>query len=241
MKKIFVAALSLFSLATFAQLELKKLDGTPINNGDVFEFTALSEPDAYLGLKIYNTTDEDIMIKAQVVSIVNSTGTNLQLCVGDVCLLSVTAGSIYPNFPAVIPANGENGNFDHFVNYNGGIDPTQPVEYTIRILMVDDFGQEIGNSIQFTYRYLSELSVDSHSLANMGVNLKSTVVADQISLIADADVELKVYDMNGKLAVARKLVAGESSVDVSLLSSGVYVAKFTNSLGRQASAKIVKR
>lgn len=243
MKKIFVAVLSFLALTASAQLELKKLDGTPINNGDVFTFTETTEPAAYLGLKIFNTSDEDIYIRARVVSITNSVGNNLQLCVGDVCLNSISAGSTYPNFPAMIPANGQNGNFDHFVNYNGGIDPTQPVEYTLRILMVNESGQEIpgGGSVQFTYRYVSPLSTDSFSLSSVGVALQSTYVGEQLVMTADLDTVVKIFDVNGKLTATEKVVAGDRTMDVSSLASGVYIVNFTNNAGRSASARIVKK
>ncbi len=241
MKRILIAVLGLCSTFGFAQLELKKLDGTPINDGDIFTYTVNTEPDAYLGLKIYNTSDEDLLIKAQVVDITNSNGTNLQFCVADVCLLSITEGSVFPNFPATIPANGENSNFDHFVNYNSGIDQTQPVEYILKIFMADDSGNPVGNSVTFTYRYVSSLSTDSFTLANIGVAVKSTMVSQMLEMTADSDVQLSIFDINGKKAIDQKVIAGQSSIDVSALSAGVYIASFNTAAGKSASTRIIKK
>lgn len=240
MKRIFIAALSLFTLVAAAQLEVKRTDGTPINDGAVFTFTSLTQPENYLGIKLYNTSDEEIRVRAKVESIVNSNGTNLQLCIGGVCLLSITAGNTYPNFPAIIEANGENGNFDHFVNFNPGIDPAQPVEYTIRILMVNEANQEVGNSVTFTYRYVSPLSTDSFSLNSLGVALKSTYVDSSLMLTSTADANVQLFDVNGKLVQRHTISAGESYLDVSALNSGVYIANFTVN-GRSASTRIVKK
>jgi hypothetical protein len=241
MNRILIFALSVFSVAAFAQLELKKLDGTPINNGDVFTFTTLTEPGAYLGLKIYNTSDEDISIKARIVNIVNSTGNNLQLCVGGVCLSTITTGATYPNFPAIIPANGENGNFDHFVNYNPGINQTQVVEYTIKILMVNDQNQEIGNSVQFTYRYASPLATDSFALEKLGISLPSTLVTDQLMLTAESDFNMELFDVSGKSILTQKGTTGTVSIELGALPAAVYIARFTTSNGQTASVRLLKK
>lgn len=241
MTRITIAIFFLLSFASFAQLELKKLDGTPINNGDVFTFTSLTEPGAYLGLKIYNTSDEDISIKARIVNIVNSTGNNLQLCVGGVCLSAITTGATYPNFPAIIPANGENGNFDHFVNYNPGINQTQAVEYTIKILMVNDQNQEIGNSVQFTYRYTSSLATDSFALSNLGISLQSTLVAEQLMLTAEDDFTLDVFNLSGKAMFSYKGSAGQVAYNMGTLPSAVYIARFTTSDGRTGAVRFIKQ
>jgi len=146
-------------------------------------FNSATEPGSYLGIKIFNNSNADINIKVKVESIVNANGTNLQLCVGDVCLSTITAGNTYPNFPAVIEANGQNGDFDHFLNLNTGIVQTVPVEYTLKFFQVDDNGVEIGNSVTFSYIYASALGISNFSaLAQSGVTLKSNVVTSDIEM-----------------------------------------------------------
>jgi hypothetical protein len=242
MKRVLAAVFCFASLLGNAQLMMTKLDGTPINNGDIFTFTELTEPGAYLGLKIYNTSEEnDMLFKARVVDITNSNGANLQLCVGDVCLMNITEGSAYPSFAASLPPGGENSNFDHFVNYNAGIDTSLPVEYVIRIFQINESGAEIGNSVQFTYRYQPQLSTGEFSPEAIGIVMKSNFVGDLFELTSAKTAKLELFDMTGKMVSRAALSAGQNAVDVSSFGSGVYIATFTTDEGKTATAKIVRK
>ncbi|NHM05948.1 T9SS type A sorting domain-containing protein [Flavobacterium sp. CYK-4] len=242
MKSLFLSIIGLASFIATAQMSLKKLDGTPINDGDVFTFDTAEEPGSYMGIKIFNNSDNDINIKVKVLSIENSTGTNLQLCVGNVCLSTITAGSSYPNFPAVIEANGQNGDFDHFLNLNSGINPALPVEYGLKFFQVDENGVETGNSVSFTYRFVSALGVsDFNNLAQTGVTLKSNVVASEIEMDLAKNVQYDLYDVSGKSILHQNATTGEHRVDVSNLNAGVYILYFQNDLGQKSSARIIKK
>lgn len=242
MKSLFISIICLSTFFATAQMSLKKLDGTPINNGDVFVFDSAEEPASYLGIKIYNTSETDINIRVKVENIVNSNGTNLQLCVGNVCLSTITAGNSYPNFPAVIEANSENGNFDHFVNYNSGIDQTAPVEYTLKFFQVDDSGVEIGNTVSFSYRFVSALGTSSfNALAQSGVSLKSNIVSSALEMTTTKNVQYNLYDISGKSIMQQNMTAGEYRIDVSNLNSGVYILYFRNDEGQEASSRIIKK
>ncbi len=243
MKKIIIAALCLNTLLGFAQFSLKKLDGTVINNGDVFAFNQLDEPGNYLGLKVYNLSEEnDLYFKARVLSIVNSDGTNLQLCVSDICLPQITAGNTYPNFPQPIAPGESNSNFDHLQNFNGGINTSSPVEYTIQIFQVDENFVEIpNNSVTFTYRYDATLGTPTYDLNAMGIALNNTSITNEIALSATQNVNLSLFDVNGKVVLSKGLLVGNNNVDVSNLATGVYIANFKNKAGQTATVKMVKR
>ena len=242
MKSLFLSIVCLSSFFATAQMSLKKLDGTPINNGDVFVFESVEEPDSYLGIKIYNNSETDINVKVKVESIVNSNGTNLQLCVGNVCLSTITAGNSYPNFPAVIEANSENSNFDHFLNMNAGIDQSAPVEYTLKFFQVDDNGVEIGNSISFSYRYVSTLGVSNfNTLAQSGVSLNSNIVSSTLEMTTTKNVQYNLYDVSGKSLMHQNAAVGAHRIDVSNLNAGVYILYFQNDQGQKASARIIKK
>ena len=138
MKRIFIALICLYTFAASAQMTLKRLDGTPINDGDVLTFDVAEEPGSYLGIKVYNASDDQMNVKVKCVSFTNTDGTNVQLCLGDVCLGTIIAGNSYPpNFPAIIDPNSENGNFDHFLNLNSGINTSIPVEYVFKFYQLN--------------------------------------------------------------------------------------------------------
>lgn len=240
MKFILVSIISLFSLASFSQLTLKKLDGTVINDGDVLTYTSIEEPANYLGLKIYNSLSEDVTVKVKVISFPAGYGSNLQLCVDPVCVNNLIVGNSYPGFGSTIPANGENGNADHFKNSNVG-DGVSNLDYVLKLFRVDENNVEVGNSITFTYRYSPSLSTSAfNQLANAGIQLKSTVVKNNIELQVTKPVKASIYDLNGKIVADQNLVAGINLIEASKLASGLYLLTVTTNEGKKITQKIIK-
>jgi hypothetical protein len=92
-----------------------------------------------------------------------------------------------------------------------------------------------------TYRYDPSLSIDEiNQLETSGVIVKSTLVDNEISLDVLKPSQMAIFDMTGKLVINTKLGYGIQTVDVSNLSSGVYVLKFTSVEGRVSNEKIIK-
>ncbi len=243
MKNIFIAVFGLFSLFASAQMTIKKLDGTIINDGDVFTFDVAEEPGSYLGIKIYNSSEDIINVKVKVVSITNADGTNVQLCLGDVCLNTIAVGSSYPpNFPAMIDGNSENGNFDHFLNLNPGINPSLPSTYVFKFYQINASGTEIGNSVTFSYRYASALGVSNFGqLEQSGVTLKSNVVSTELELVTTKSIQYTLYDINGKALLSQNAGIGNHTIDISNFNTGVYVFSFQNNEGQKESIRIIKK
>jgi hypothetical protein len=219
---------------------LKKTDGTVINDGDVLEYNSIAEPTNYLGLKIYNSLSEDVSVKIKVVSFPDGQGSNLQLCIDPICVNNLVMGNSYPSFGSTIPANGENGNSDHFLNSNAG-DGINSLDYVLKLFRVDENNAEVGNSITFTYRYTPNLSnTDFNQLATLGIQLKSTLVKNNLELQVTKPVSANIYDVNGKLIVNQSLVTGDNSIEASKLASGLYILSLTTNEGKKATVKIIK-
>ena len=243
MKNIFVAIISLVSLISSAQMTLKKLDGTPINNGDVFTFDVAVEPGSYMGIKIFNSSANPINVKARVESITNADGTNVQFCLGDVCLGTVVAGNSYPpSFPAIIDANSENGDFDHFLNLNSGINPNLPVTYSFKFYQLDGTGAEVGNSVSFSYRYVSPLGVSNfNQLEQSGVVLKSNIVSNELEMTTTKELQYTLFDVNGKSVLSQNLEIGNHAIDLSNFNAGIYILSYQNKEGQNGSIRIIKK
>lgn len=249
MKKVVFLLVCLTSSLSFSQMTMKKLDGTPINNGDIFTYSvtgnstdvSTSDP-AYLGFKIYNSSASNINVKMKLMSMTNATGSNLQFCIDPICVGTISVGSSYPSGnPSVIPANGQNGNFDHFVNSYAG-NGTAPVEYVLKFYMVNSFGGEIGTPITITYKYDPTLSSpDFNDLKSAGIVLKSTLVDSQIEFEATTGGTSEVYDINGRLITNSRYTTGYNNITVSNVNTGVYIVSFTTDEGKKASMKIIKK
>lgn len=231
--------LALVAFSVQAQITVTKHDGTPITNNQVITFTSTAFNQAALEYYVHNNGTSSTRVLIECTSITNGDGTGFELCFGNECLAAVAPGDIYPSAPVTIAAGSTNGNFDHFYNSNPG--NGQIMDFVFRFYQVDLSGNEVGNSISFTYRYNPNLAVDSFSaLEAMGVRVNTTTLTNQLELTAAKNMQLDLVDISGKTVRSLPVVAGSQSIDVSQLCAGVYVAKFTTNEGASSSIKVVK-
>ncbi|MGV9002980.1 T9SS type A sorting domain-containing protein [Flavobacterium sp.] len=250
MKKICIILLCFFSSMSFAQMTMKKLDGTPINNGDVFTYTVLGDssglldPDpAYFGFKIYNSSNSNISVKMKCIAITGgASGNSLQFCIDPICIGSIIVGNSYPaDMVSTIPANGSNGNFDHFINFDGGTG-NNIIDYVLKFYMLGSFGEEVGTPITMTYRYNPTLSTQGFSsLSTAGINVVSSLVNSQIQFNTTTNGSAQLFDLNGRQLSTLNFASGNNSIDVSNLSAAVYILNFTTQEGKSGSLKIIKQ
>jgi len=249
MKKILFLVACLTSSLSFSQMTMKKLDGTPINNGDILTYSVLGDSNnvsstdpAYLGFKIYNSSAASINVKMKVISMSNATGSDLQFCIDPICVGTISVGSSYPSSgSSVVPANGQNGNFDHFVNSHAG-NGIDPVIYVLKFYMINGFGAEVGNSVTVTYKYDPTLSTPGfNQLKNTGITLTSTLVANQIEFEATTGGKSELFDLNGRLISSARFTTGYNNTTVADVNTGVYIISFTTDEGKKASMKIIKK
>lgn len=242
MKKLYILFCGLVSLMSFSQMTLKKLNGTTINNGDIFTFNVATDPGSDFGFVIGNSGSSSITVKTKCVSMTNTTGNNVIYCVQPNCISNLVAGNPFPSAGAVIPAGGTNGNFDHFENLDTGINTNLNVEYVFKFYQVDHSGSEIGTPISFTYRYTPALTdVSFESIKNIGVILKSNLIQSSIDVIVANQTEMKLYNIAGELIRNENLFMGYQSIDISNLTSNVYILNFKNQDGAEASIRVIKK
>lgn len=244
LKNLILGTLLLIQLQVLAQIEVKQIDGTPINDGSNFLFFTNSGNGAYLNYKVYNTSSTPTIVKIKCVSITNASGGDVQLCFGGVCFGSITAGNSYPDNPDPIDGNGENGNFDHFYNNSSGISPTADVLYTFKFYQVDANGTEVGNSVTFGYQFVQNLTVadiENNSLKKFGVEITSNSVQNQLEMQIFVPMTTSIFDLNGRLVLTKKMDVGQHILDVSLQKSGMYLIKFVNETGQNVVAKCLKK
>lgn len=239
MKRILPFAFLFIGISSYAQISLSRHNGTPIIDGQVVAFNTIAFPAAEMDFYVRNlsaTTSTNVKISCE--SLVNNDGTGFELCFGNECLSFVEQGEVYPSTPVVLAPNGINGNFDHFLNTTAG---SGIQDYVFRFYQINGSGNEVGNSITMTYRYDVNLSIDDiNQLETSGVIVKSTLVANELSLDVLKPSQMTIFDITGKLVNNTNLGYGIQTVDVSNLSSGVYVLKFTSVEGRVSVKKVIK-
>jgi hypothetical protein len=241
MKRILPLVLLFIGMSGVAQISLSRHNGTPITDGQIVAFNTIAFPEAEMDFYVRNlSTTVTTNVKISCEALINNDGTGFELCFGNECLSFVEQGEVYPSIPVILAPNGINGNFDHLLNTNAG-SGTFPKDYVFRFYQINGSGSEFSNSITMTYRYDPSLSIDDiNQLETSGVIVKSTLVDNELSLDVLKPSQMTIFDITGKLVKQTKLAYGIQTVNVSNLSQGVYVLKFTSAEGGVSSKKIIK-
>ena len=113
---------------------------------------------------------------------------------------------------------------------------TDTLIYTFRFYQIDMAGNEIGDPLTVIYRYDPLLGVNSNEL---NVNLFSTSITDDLVLTVDEELDLMVYDLQGRIVKSQKLEIGRQQINMSDLSSQMYLLHFQNNRGVSYTTKIV--
>lgn len=250
MKKIIVLAAFLLTAALQAQSIIVFSDEAQIMDGDILVYDQLGAQDGFLRLQVQNVSDESMSLKLKMDSIEN--GDNIenedgvvQFCFGGYCYYTVSEGITAPNNPdnsgLTLAPGGVNGDGDHFINNYSGDDGTGVI-YHMSFIEVDEEGNQIGDALlSFQYKYQPTMgTADFTALQNMGITVNNTVVKNTFDLNTTVDTSLEVYNINGQLVKTFELQSGSQSVDLSALSSGIYITRFTTEDKKTSQVRIVK-
>ncbi|MEZ4858656.1 MAG: T9SS type A sorting domain-containing protein [Flavobacteriaceae bacterium] len=237
MKKFTTLFCALATLTSFAQFNVETHDGDPILDGQMVIAGALNT-----SLPFYvnneSTTDE-IYMKIEFVSAVNYDGADMQLCFG-LCYDPLSIGQNYPPGNEVVtiqPLQNQNQEGDKFLNYNDG--DGSIIDYVFRFYQVDNLGNEIGEDLTFTYRY--DPLLGTNDATPVKATISSTVVRDILSIEANEEASVVIYDIQGRVVSNQKLTIGTNAITISSLPSQIYLVKITNETGGTQIAKIVKK
>lgn len=245
MKKLLTAVIlmGLSSGSLTAQMQIKKLDGTLINNGDVYTYSTVDTEDSILHFTVANTSaTQPIKVKVLCESITNSDGQSFEFCYGGNCMPFVLQNQNYPPDGYEIAPNSNSGDGDHFWN-RGAVSTTgqYPLSYTFKFSQVDAFGNELGNPVRLTYKYSGPLAVKETSLQKSGLEIKNTLVTDNLNLNATNGGKINIIDMAGNVVLSKNILKGENKINLQNLLKGNYVISFYNESGVTGSSKIVKK
>ena len=241
MKRIILLATILCCSITQAQVSIKG-NGTEITEGQVFNSNVLSGPGSKIILVVTNNSDADVHLKLRADAVSHPTNENVQFCFGEMCYYDVSAGNKVPNgLTGLTLGPGEtNPSGDHFESQNAG-NGVDPVSYSFSLIQLDESGATIAVLRTFSYVYTPTAAIDDFtSLQNIGINLGSTVVKNQLDVTTTNAATLELYNLNGQLVKTVTLAQGAQSVDISSLSTAVYVASFTTENNKKSKIRIVK-
>jgi hypothetical protein len=235
---LFLSALFV-TLSMNAQYTVEDENGNAVADGTIITYGTLTYPEASFDFYVNNTSaTEAIRMKIEFVSAVNADGSSMELCFG-LCYTGITIGQSYPpnaEFVEILPG-GQTLPGNHMYNADPG-NGTDILTYTFRFYQIDMAGNEIGDPLTVVYEYNPLLGVNSNEL---NVNLFSTSITDELVLTVDEELDLMVYDLQGRVVKSQKLEIGTQQVNMSDLSSQVYLMHFQNNRGVSYTAKVVVR
>ena len=244
MKKLYFT-ISLLFLGLFisqAQFTVATHHGEDIIDGSIFTFSELGT-DADLGFDITNTSAGTIDMRLEYVSMANGNGTGTFLCVFGSCLEpgGIDVGDIFPNNNVsnaftTIEAGVTTDYGDHFYNtYGDG--SAFPLDYVFRFYQVDGSGNEIGDSITFTYRYDGTVAVEDEN--EISFSLFPTLATDFVNLTVTENVSAQLINTQGQIIKEYRFAAGVNKIDVRFLSKQLYYILLTNEMGHRSVSKII--
>lgn len=236
-KKLLLLTLLLAVFTMNAQYSIVDQNDSPIVDGMVFETNSLEYDLAELQFYVTNEGQDPINMRIEFVSAVNANGTGFQLCFGQ-CYIDLVVGQTVPPTPNYIEigAGDTTGEGNHFYNSfpGNGVDVQ---EYVFRFYETDGDGNDIGNSLFITYIYNPTLGTEDFNA--LDVNVTSTVIQNDMMVNTAEDLQMEVYDLKGRLVKKEIVSAGQQLVNMTDLSSQLYIVKFNNEEGASKTVKII--
>lgn len=238
MKKLFLLSTFLTCSLAMAQMEVRKTDGTIINDGAIFKYNTFDTANDELIFTVANTSStQSIKVKVLCETLTNTTGDDFQFCFAGNCLPFVRQGASYPPNGFVINANSNTGDTDNFWNKS---DSDSPKTFLFKFFQVDSFGVEIGSPVRITYLYDKTLAV-SNTATKSDILVKNTVVKDFMEVESKTNGNITIFDFNGKLVSSQELKSGINKINVQKLSTGVYIVNAISAEGKTFTSKIIKK
>ena len=75
----------------------------------------------------------------------------------------------------------------------------------------------------------------------MDINVASTVILNDMQVSAVEELNMEIYSLQGKLVSSEKINIGQQLINMSNLSSQMYIVKFSNDEGASKTIKVVKK
>ncbi|PKA82319.1 putative secreted protein (Por secretion system target) [Ulvibacter sp. MAR_2010_11] len=238
-KNLLVLSLLCSVFVMNAQFTVEDLAGNPIVEGDIVAYNSLDFEHAALEFFVNNTSaTEEINMRIEFVSATNADGSQMELCFGE-CYTGIAIGTVYPiGLDMIIAPGGQTGPGNHMYNADPG-DGSSQLDYVFRFFQVDAGGNEIGTPMSMTYRYDPLLGVND--VEPLQVAIVSTIVANELVVNAQEDLDVVIYDLQGRKVLAQSISVGQQAINVSGLRSQLYLVQFSNNKGVSQTSKIVVR
>jgi hypothetical protein len=241
MKTLFSIILTILLFnSTFAQFEIYH-DDVLVNNNDIFTSNSLEYPNNDFKCTITNPNDFLIRYRISVENLVNNDGGSVTVCLGTNCYTnSISVGDVFPEdgYESLDASSSTEEDGIH-ITFNNSGNGNYPVDFVFRLFEVDEFYEELGPGITFTYRYDPDSTTGYADQELKGVKVFPTFSNTSVKVDSSVKISSKVFDLQGRLLI--ELPYNDFAViDISQLSPQTYFLVCEDIDGRKFSQKIVK-
>lgn len=214
-----------------------------LQEDDLIKTNTLDPSGASLAFKIKNESDSPISVRLKVIAIGNTDGDKFELCFGGDCHHAIRAGLVYPTGNQAYYTIPSFGLFDLGENRLWNKKEIESSEselvYEFEFQQIDPITENVLNSLRFTYAY-SNVEEAPSSRKEVEVQIQKTIIRDGTLLInAKEPVSVKIYNLIGREVKSMSLGLGMTSIDISGLSSQIYIVRFQDQQGIIKTQKIV--
>ena len=189
---------------------------------------------------VTNDSDEDIYMRIEFVSAVNADGSGFELCF-DQCFIDLVIGQSSTTCSKLCD-NPSRRNYskpeDHFAATFPESNEVQ--DYNFRFYLTDSEGTDIGNDLNFTYRYDPILGSNDFRELGVSSNLNG-YLSTNMEVNALEDMDMVIYNLQGQLINSQILSTGNHTINMSYLSPQMYIVKFKTTEGISKTLKILKK
>ncbi len=222
-----------------AQFTLEDSEGNLIADGTVLTFNSIIYDEASWDFYVNNTsTTDDIYMKIEFVSAINTNGSMMELCFG-LCYTGIIIGNHYPpnsEYVEIAPG-GQTLPGNHLYSSDPG-NGTDTIEYVFRYYQVDATGNnEIGTPLTITYIYDPLLGTEDFNELN--AEILSTVIDTEMVINTVEELNVAVYNLLGQKIKEQNIGVGRQVIDMSDLSSQTYLVQLNNKLGSSKTIKVI--
>jgi len=221
MKKFFYL-LFLFTAVTQAQISLQYVEGgVDVNDGDIV--TVTDENQVAKHFIVTNNYAYDINISLEVVDIINTDGSELQICFGvggnGGCHFPVAEGNIFQG-GAPLSAGASTGQNDiDFMQIENGNFPTYPKDYVIKISALNTSDNSEISSITFTFRYDSTSYIDKKLNKD---DFQLSVSYGAININSKYAAKVSIYNLTGQKIKELNVNKGKTVINADF-TKGIYI------------------
>jgi hypothetical protein len=138
------------------------------------------------------------------------------------------------------PASDFLNSINYFFGINTNIEAINPFNYTIE--EVDNYYKLTITNNDGDWLVYNSVLLSNPTFNENTVSLYPNPVQNILNIQNTANnlSKIQIYDLNGRLLQNHALQINEVTLDMSQLTSGVYVVVLENEMGHQISRKIVK-